>query len=142
MATITAQLRAGTRTTIRARQFTWHSDEPASVGGSDEGPTPYEILLGSLAACTTTTLRLYADHKGIDLSGVDVTLEFDRVHADDCLECDDALSGRIERVQTEVTLHGTFDDAQRKRLAQVARRCPVHKTLANGVEIFDSVSFG
>ena len=88
------------------------------------------------------TLRIYADYKGIDLTGVDVTLEFDRVHADDCLECDDSKKGRIERIQTDVKIHGSFDDAQRKRLGQVASRCPVHKTLAHGVEIFDSVSFG
>ena len=142
MATITAQLREGTQTTIQARQFTWLSDEPLAAGGGDTGPTPYEILLGSLAACITVTLRLYSDHKGIDLTGVDVTLEFDRVHADDCLECDQDKGGWIDRIQTQVKILGSFDDAQRKRLEQVAGRCPVHKTLAKGVEIFDSVSFG
>ena len=141
MATVTAALREGTKTTIRARQFTWLGDEPPAVNGTDTGPTPYEMLLGSLAACITTTLRLYADHKGIDLAGVDVTLEFDRVHADDCADCDQRKDGWIDRIQTQVAIHGTFDDAQRKRLAQVAQRCPVHKTLANGVEIFDSVTF-
>lgn len=141
MAIVTAELRQGTRTTIQTRQFTWRADEPPSVGGTDTGPTPYEILLGSLAACITTTLRLYADHKGIDLAGVDVTLEFDRVHADDCVDCDKRKDGWIDRIQTRVTMHGTFNDAQRKRLKQVTGRCPVHKTLANGVEIFDSVSF-
>ena len=141
MATITAQLREGTQTTIRARQFTWFSDEPAAVGGDDTGPTPYEILLGSLAACITVTLRLYADHKDIGLTGVDVALEFDRVHADDCMECDEPKGGMIDRIQTQVTILGDFDDAQRKRLHQVAGRCPVHKTLARGVKIFDSVSF-
>ncbi len=142
MATITAQLREGTQTTVQARQFTWLSDEPLAAGGGDTGPTPYEILLGSLAACITVTLRLYSDHKGIDLAGVDVTLEFDRVHADDCLECDQDKGGWIDRIQTQVKILGSFDDAQRKRLEQVAGRCPVHKTLAKGVEIFDSVSFG
>jgi len=142
VATITAQLREGTQTTVQARQFTWLSDEPLAAGGGDTGPTPYEILLGSLAACITVTLRLYSDHKGIDLTGVDVTLEFDRVHADDCLECDQDKGGWIDRIQTQVKILGSFDDAQRKRLEQVAGRCPVHKTLAKGVEIFDSVSFG
>ncbi len=141
MAVITAELREGTQVSIRARQFAWLGDEPLVAGGTDTGPTPYEMLLGSLAACITATLRLYADHKGIDLAGVDVTLEFDRVHADDCVDCDQRKDGWIDRIQTEVTIRGTFNDAQRARLKQVAARCPVHKTLANGVEIFDSVTF-
>ncbi len=141
MAVITAELREGTQVSINARQFAWLGDEPLGAGGTDMGPTPYEMLLGSLAACITMTLRLYADHKGIDLAGVDVTLEFDRVHADDCVDCDQRKDGWIDRIQTEVTIRGTFNDAQRARLKQVAARCPVHKTLANGVEIFDSVTF-
>jgi putative redox protein len=141
MAIVTAELRAGTRVTVRARQFAWQGDEPPAAGGTDAGPTPYEMLLGSLAACITTTLRLYANHKGIDLAGVDVTLEFDRVHADDCVDCDKRQDGWIDRIQTQVTIRGVFNEAQRKRLAQVAERCPVHKTLAKGAQIFDSVSF-
>jgi putative redox protein len=140
MARVTAQLRSGTQATISARQFQWLADEPVAVGGTDEGPDPYELLLGALAACITITLRLYADHKGIPLDGVDVTLEFDRVHADDCLECDDPEGGMLDRIQTEVTIFGSFDEAQRTRLARVAERCPVHKTLARRVHIFDSVS--
>lgn len=141
MTVVTAQLRSGTRATISARQFTWLSDEPRSVGGTDEGPNPYEILLGGLAACITVTLRLYANHKGIQLDGVNVKLEFDRVHASDCLECDDPSGGMIERIRTNVTIFGKFDETQQARLAQVAQRCPVHKTLARGMHIVDSVSF-
>lgn len=141
MATVTGRLRSGTRTTISAGKFQWLADEPLAVGGTDEGPNPYEILLGALAACIAITLRLYANHKGIALEGVDVAIEFDRVHADDCLECDDPEGGMLERIQTEVTIFGSFDDAQRTRLAQIAERCPVHKTLVKGVHIFDSVSF-
>jgi putative redox protein len=141
MANVTASLRAGTVATIRARQFAWKADEPLSAGGTDEGPTPYEILLGSLAACTTITLRLYAEHKGIALEGVDVELDFDRVHADDCADCDERADGLIERIESRVVFHGTFDEPQKKRLAQVAQRCPVHKTLAQGVHIADTASF-
>jgi putative redox protein len=141
MALVTAQLRSGTRATISARQFSWLADEPLEVGGTDEGPNPYEILLGGLAACIAITLRLYANHKGIQLEGVGVKLEFDRVHAADCLECDNPEGGMIDRIRTEITIRGSFDEAQRTRLAQVAERCPVHKTLAKQVQIFDSVSF-
>ena len=139
--TVTAHLGAGTRVELQARNFSWTGDEPADVGGTNTGPTPYELLLGSLAACIGATLRLYASHKGISLTAVDVELGFDRVHADDCALCDERDEGWIERIQTAVTIHGNFDEAQRKRLAQVARRCPVHKTLTNGVAIVDAVMF-
>ncbi|MEN8145402.1 MAG: OsmC family protein [Gemmatimonadota bacterium] len=141
VATVTAELGSGTVTTIQARQFSWTSDEPLTKNGTDTGPTPYELLLGSLAACTAVTLRLYADHKGIQLDCVKVSLTFDRVHADDCLDCDERANGMIERIESSVVISGDFDDAQRKRLAQVAQRCPVHKTLVNGVHISDAVSF-
>ena len=141
MAAVSASLREGTQVSIRARDFTWLGDEPTSAGGTDSGPTPYELLLGSLAACITITLRLYADHKGIPLQEVRVELEHGRVHSDDCVDCDERADGWIERIRSNVTLRGTFDEAQRKRLAQVAQRCPVHKTLANGVHFVDSVAF-
>ncbi len=141
MAFVTAVLREGTVVEMQARTFSWRGDEPLAAGGTDVGPTPYEILLGGLAACIAITLRLYANHKGISLAEVGVRLEFDRVHADDCLECDERADGWIDRIQSHVTIHGSFDEAQRARLAQVAERCPVHKTLANGVQIFDTVTF-
>jgi putative redox protein len=141
MAVVTGVLREGTQVAIQARDHTWFGDEPSGAGGSDTGPTSYEILLGSLAACIAITLRLYADHKGIPLEEVDVQLQFDRVHADDCVDCDERADGWIERVQSHVTLRGTFDEPQRKRLTQVAGRCPVHKTLVNGMHIVDSVVF-
>ena len=138
MAFVTAVLQEGTEVTIRARQFSWRGDEPLGAGGTDQGPTPYEMLLGSLAACIAITLRLYANHKGIVLPEVGVRLDFDRVHADDC---DERADGWIDRINSQVTIRGTFDDAQRARLTQVAQRCPVHKTLANGVHLVDSVDF-
>ncbi len=141
MAFVTAVLREGTQVNIQARTFSWRGDEPLAAGGTDVGPTPYEILLGGLAACIAITLRLYANHKGIVLAEVGVTLEFDRVHADDCVGCDERADGWIDRIQSHVTISGSFDEAQRTRLTQVAQRCPVHKTLGNGVQIFDTVTF-
>jgi putative redox protein len=141
MANVSASLRDGTKVDIRSRQFLWRSDEPPEAGGADTGPTPYEFLLGSLAACIAITLRLYATHKDIPLTGVDVILEFDRVHADDCVDCDERADGLIERVHSQVTIHGDVTAAQRARLTQVASRCPVHKTLAHGVQIADTVTF-
>ena len=141
MAVVTAQLGEGTAVDIQTRQFSLHGDEPPEAGGTDMGPTPYEIVLGGLAACIAVTLRLYANHKGIALGGVEVRLEFDRVHADDCEDCDERDTGWVERIRSQVVIRGSFDDSQRARLTQVAQRCPVHKTLANGVQILDSVTF-
>ena len=141
MAFVTAVLREGTVVEMQARTFSWRGDEPLAAGGTDVGPTPYEILLGGLAACIAITLRLYANHKGIPLAEVDVRLEFDRVHADDCVDCDERADGWIDRIQSHVTIHGSFDEAQKTRLTQVAERCPVHKSLANGVQMVDTVAF-
>ena len=141
MAIIVADLDEGTRATIRAREFSWLSDEPIDSGGGDTGPTPYELLLGSLAACIALTLRLYSSYKGLSLHSVRVELEFDRVHSHDCERCDERIDGRVERIQSSVTIRGDFDKAQKQRLTQIATRCPVHKTLTNGMQIFDNVNF-
>jgi len=141
MARITAFIESGTSVTINGGEHIWYSDEPASQGGTDQGPTPYEMLLGSLAACTALTLRLYADRKGIALKWVRAEYEYDRIHAKDCEECESTEQGLIERVQAFITLGGSFDDAQRTRLEEIAGRCPVHKTLTHGMNIFDQVRF-
>ncbi len=141
MATVTAQLRAGMRTTLQTRQFTWLADEPTAAGGTDEGPTPYEILVGSLAACVAITLRWWADRHDVALDAVDVVSEFDRVHSDDCAECESNGKALIDRIRTQVKIIGSFDDKQRARLEQIVGRCPVHKTLERGVQIFDTVEF-
>ncbi len=141
MARITAYLDEGTRVAVTNDRHEWFGDEPIADEGTDSAPTPYELLMGSLAACTALTLRLYARHKQVNLKWVRLEYNFDRVHAEDCAQCDDDATGLIERVQARVTLGGTFDDAQRKRLEQIVSRCPVHKTLAHGMKIFDTVEF-
>lgn len=140
MARLTAFLEQGTKVSIDTGRHTWYADEPAPTG-TDEGPTPYEMLLGSLAACTTLTLRLYADHKGIPLQWIKAEYEFDRLHVNDCEECEKEDEGMIERVRAHVTLGGTFTLEERQRLAQIVGRCPVHKTLTHGMRIFDHVEF-
>jgi putative redox protein len=99
------------------------------------------MLLGSLAACTALTLRLYANHKGITLDRIQAEYEFDRIHAEDCEECESIDSGLIDRVRAHVTLGGSFTEAQRARLTQIVGRCPVHKTLTHGMSIIDRVTF-
>ncbi len=141
MATIKASLKSGTAVDIRSRQFLWRSDEPPEAGGANSGPTPYEFLLGSFAACMAMTLRLYATQKNIPLAGVDVILECDRVHSDDCVNCDGRPDGLVNQIESQITVYGDLTSVERDQLLQVARRCPVHKTLEHGLQITDTVTF-
>ena len=141
MPRVTAKLSSGTVVHISNGRHEWSGDEPIAAGGTDTGPDPYELLLGSLAACTCATISLYCQHKGLALESVSTSYEFSRVHADDCIDCDEPKKGFIEQITSNVHIEGEFDEAQRKRLAQVAQRCPVHKTLANGVQFEDHATF-
>ncbi len=142
MARITANLTSGMAVRLTNGRHEWQADEPLDAGGTDTGPNPYELLLGSLAACTCVTIAWYCQHKGLSLKSVSTAYEFSRVHADDCKDCDKPDKGFIEKITSNVHIEGDFDEAQRKRLAQIASRCPVHKTLANGVAFEDNATFG
>jgi uncharacterized OsmC-like protein len=110
------------------------SDEPKSVGGQDLGPAPYELLLMALGSCTSMTLRMYANHKKLALDDVQVRLRHDRVYADDRAHCAEE-NRKIERITRTLTLNGNLTDAQRRRLMEIADRCPVHQTLEGRVQI-------
>jgi putative redox protein len=110
------------------------SDEPVSAGGADQGPTPYELLGAALGACTSMTLRMFAKAKGWPLQRVIVTVRHDKIHAQDCLTCE-KKEGRIDRLEREIVLEGPLDDAQKKRLLEIADRCPVHRTLSREVQV-------
>lgn len=104
------------------------ADEPIDSGGTDRGPTPYDLLLMSLGACTSMTLRLYAERKGYPLHDVQVLLRHERVHADDCASCE-GHAGKVELITRELVLAGPLSTEQREDLKRVADRCPVHRTL-------------
>lgn len=108
------------------------ADEPAAVGGNDSGFTPYDLLLASLGACTSMTLRMYAEQKQWPLERVTVQLRHDKIHAKDCAECE-IREGKIDRIEREIRLTGNLDDAQRARLMEIADKCPVHRTLHSDV---------
>jgi putative redox protein len=118
---------------IQAGRHVFIADEPAGVG-DDLGPTPYDLLLASLGACTAMTLRLYAERKGWPLEHVSVQLAHDRIHADDSRNCDKTPCS-IERIERVVKLTGPLDDEQRQRLLAIAERCPVHRTLVGDKRI-------
>jgi putative redox protein len=141
MTQITAKLTSGMAVQMSNGRHVWNADEPLEAGGTDTAPNPYELLLGSLAACTCVTISWYCQHKKIPLESVSTTYDFSRVHADDCKDCDIPDKGFIEKITSNVHIEGDFDEAQRKRLAQIAQRCPVHKTLAHGVEFEDNATF-
>jgi putative redox protein len=125
---------SGFRTEILANGHPLIADEPLSVGGTNTGPSPYELLAASLGACTTMTLRMYADRKGWPLEGVEVRLEHAKIH---CVDCAEASGGKpkIDSIRRELVLEGDLDSEQRKRLVEIADRCPVHRTLHSEVRV-------
>ena len=120
--------------TIHAGRHRLRADEPQSAGGDDSGPGPYDLLLAGLGACTSMTIRMYADLKQLPLEGITVRLKHDRIHAADCAECE-TKEGKIDKIEREIELRGALDDAQRAKLLEIANKCPVHRTLHSEVLI-------
>lgn len=126
---------AGFRTEIVADGHSLVADEPLAVGGTDSGPGPYGLLLAGLGACTSMTLRMYADRKGWPLERADVRLRHDKIHARDCenASADPPKKGMLDRIERRLILHGPLDDTQRARLHEIADKCPVHRTLKSEI---------
>jgi putative redox protein len=110
------------------------ADEPVALGGGDAGPTPYDYLLIALGACTSMTLRLYADRKSLPLERIAVRLRHDKIHAEDCADCETKV-GKLDRIRRVIELAGPLDEAQRRRLLEIADKCPVHRTLESEVRV-------
>ena len=122
----------GLRTDVRANGYALVADEPASVGGTASGPTPYDYLLAALGSCTAMTVRIYADRKRWPLRSITVHLSHKKVHAKDCEECE-TKDRKIDRIGLELELRGPLEESQRRRLLEIAERCPVHRTLESEV---------
>ena len=110
------------------------ADEPAAAGGEDSGPGPYDFVLAGLGACTSMTMRLYADRKSLPLDRLTVTLKHSKIHAEDCAECE-TRAGMLDQIDRVIAIEGALDADQRKRLMEIADKCPVHRTLTSEIRI-------
>lgn len=110
------------------------ADEPIAAGGEDTGPGPYDFLLAGLGACTSMTMRLYADRKSLPLERVTVTLKHSRIHAEDCAECE-TKTGMLDQIDRTIAMEGSLDAEQREKLMEIADKCPVHRTLTSEIHI-------
>jgi putative redox protein len=138
MTTVVVRGGAALRQEIEVRGKTLIADEPTDVGGTDEGPTPYELLLGALGSCTAMTISLYARRKGWQVKGVTVELRHERVHERDCEDCDDP-NAFLDRISKRITVEGPLHEEERARLEEISRRCPVQKTLTGRLRIEDEL---
>src|SRR3954467_14586213 len=110
------------------------ADEPLAAGGQDTGPGPYDFLLAGLGACTSMTMRLYADRKSLSLERVTVTLKHGKIHAEDCAECE-TKTGMLDQIERTIAMEGALDGEQRQKLMEIADKCPVHRTLTSEIHI-------
>lgn len=133
-ATIARTPAAGFRTDITSAGHRLVADEPANFGGTNLGPSPYDLLSAALASCTTMTIQLYARRKKIDLREAMVTVSHSKIHAKDCEDCE-SKAGKIDEFQSEVHLDGDLDAESRQKLLEIATKCPVHRTLQSEVKI-------
>ncbi len=126
--------KTGFQTEIVANGHHIIADEPIPVGGANTGPTPYDLLVSALGACTGMTLRMYADRKGLPVDSITVRLKHQKIHGADCADCEDK-NAKIDFIEREIELQGDLDRSQRERLLEIANRCPVHRTLESRTKI-------
>jgi putative redox protein len=135
-------LKEGFRTQITAGQHQLIADEPKEAGGTDEGPSPYELLLASLGACTAMTLKMYVERKKLPVTDVEVLLTFDRIHIDDCESCvkEERLNDQeVQHISRLIYVTGDVTEEQKERLLYIAGRCPVHVTLHSNPHVEDAL---
>ncbi|MCI0441786.1 OsmC family protein [bacterium] len=136
MTTITVESLDHLQNRITSGNNTITADEPAGAGGDDLGFDPYSLLLAALGACKSMTLKLYAKHKNWDLQKVRVTLSHEKLHAKDCVDCE-TKDVKLDTIKVKLDLEGNLSDEQKSRLKEIAKRCPIHRTLTSEIRIVD-----
>lgn len=126
------------KTTMTAGSHELLADEPEHAGGQDMGPDPYDYLLMSLGSCSVITMKMYADRKGWDVDNIYVELRHFKAHADDCVDCDDPKA-KIDKIEKEILVEGELSDEQLQKLLEISKKCPVHKTMLQSLEIASTV---
>jgi uncharacterized OsmC-like protein len=119
---------------IQTGQHRSLADEPVSYGGTDAGPSPYDLLLAALGSCTSMTIGLYARKRKWPLDKITVSLRHAKIHATDCEDCE-TKDGKIDRIEREIHLTGALTEEQRAKLMEIADLCPVHRTLTSEINI-------
>ena len=135
-------MKEGFRTQITAGGHQLIADEPKEAGGTDEGPSPYELLLAALGACTAMTLKMYVERKKLPVTDVEVLLTFDRIHIDDCESCvkEERLNDQeVQHISRLIYITGDVTEEQKERLLYIAGRCPVHVTLHSNPHVEDAL---
>jgi len=130
------------KTVLNAGDHEIIADEPESAGGKDKGPDPYDLLLMSLGTCTVMTVRMYASRKKWPVEDIFMELRHFKDHAEDCRDCGEK-SSKIDRIEKEITIQGDLSEEQLDRLLEISKKCPVHRTLLQDIEIdskIDSLS--
>jgi len=125
----------GFHTDINATGHQFVADEPTKVGGTDVGPSPYELLSAALASCTTMTLKMYATHKKWPMDSATATVWHEKIHAADCEDCASGGDAKVDVFERELKIEGDLSDEQRARLVEIADKCPVHRTLHGEVKV-------
>jgi putative redox protein len=125
---------AGFAQNIEAGSHRLDADEPVSFGGTESGPSPYDLLLAALGSCTSMTVGFYARKRRWPLENITVSLRHSRIHAADCEECE-TKEGKIDRIELDIQMTGPLTDEQRAKLIEIAGKCPVHQTLTSEINI-------
>lgn len=132
---VTAKSLENLQVQINVGKHEFIADEPMGIG-DDQGPDPYALLLSSLGACKVMTVLMYARKKGWPVEDVEVTLETYKIHAKDCKECESNPDAKVDIIEVDIRFVGDLTDEQRKRLEEISKRCPVHRTLTSEIKIF------
>ena len=125
---------AGFAQEVKVGSHELFADEPVSYGGTDTGPTPYDLWLAALGTCTSMTIGLYARKRQWPLENIIVSLRHSKIHAADCDNCE-TKEGKVDRIERDIHLTGSLTDEQRVKLIEIADKCPVHQTLTSEINI-------